>query len=82
MGKAPLPHNKRICYPPYPDHYLNNERVCEQHFVSKCPTPSCDRFNVDWIPTVNLGHDKAALREGKKAEDLARAERGRVRQKK
>ena len=22
MGKAPLPHNKRNCYPPYPDHYL------------------------------------------------------------
>ena len=21
-GKAPLPHNKRNCYPPYPDHYL------------------------------------------------------------
>ena len=24
MGKAPLPHNKRNCYPPYPDHYLNH----------------------------------------------------------
>ena len=23
MGKAPLPNNKRNCYPPYPDHYLN-----------------------------------------------------------
>ena len=23
MGKAPLPHKKRNCYPPYPDHYLN-----------------------------------------------------------
>ena len=22
MGKAPLPHNKRNCYPPYPDHYV------------------------------------------------------------
>ena len=22
MGKAPLPHNKGNCYPPYPDHYL------------------------------------------------------------
>ena len=21
-GKAPLPHNKRNCYPPHPDHYL------------------------------------------------------------
>ena len=24
MGKAPLPHNKRNCFPPYPDHYLND----------------------------------------------------------
>ena len=23
MGKAPLPHNKGNCYPPYTDHYLN-----------------------------------------------------------
>ena len=22
MGKAPLPHNKRNCYPPHLDHYL------------------------------------------------------------
>ena len=26
-GKAPLPHNKRNCYPPYPDHYLNLARI-------------------------------------------------------
>ena len=24
MGKALLPHNKRNCYPPYPDHYLKS----------------------------------------------------------
>ena len=23
MGKAPLPYNKRNCYPPYPDHFLS-----------------------------------------------------------
>ena len=28
MGKAPLPHNKGNCYPPYRDHYLN---MNEQH---------------------------------------------------
>ena len=22
LGKAPLPYNKRNCYPPFPDHYL------------------------------------------------------------
>ena len=29
MGKAPLPHNKRKCYPPYPDHYLIHIVTCE-----------------------------------------------------
>ena len=32
-GKAPLPHNKRNCYPPYPEHYLNVKFF--PHVVSK-----------------------------------------------
>ena len=31
-GKAPLPHNKRNCYPPYPDHYLNLARITKFKF--------------------------------------------------
>ena len=27
MRKAPLPHNKRYCYPPYPDHYLMTQQI-------------------------------------------------------
>ena len=27
VGKAPLPHNKRNCYSPYPDHYLTGFTV-------------------------------------------------------
>ena len=34
MWKAPLPHNKRICYPPYPDHYL-----IELHNSFSCVVP-------------------------------------------
>ena len=34
---------------------LESERVCERHFVSGRPSPNWDKFNVDWIPTLNLG---------------------------
>ena len=42
MGKAPLPHNKRNCYPPYPDHYLRAE-PCKKLLLAK-PTDGswCD----------------------------------------
>ena len=43
MGKAPMPHNKRNCYPPYPDHYFNilllphgTITFCKQQFSEKC----------------------------------------------
>ena len=37
---------------------LENDRVCSQHFVSGEPAKELDRHNVDWVPTLNLGHDK------------------------
>ena len=42
MGKAPLQHNKRNCYPPYPDHYLRAE-PCKKLLLAK-PTDGswCD----------------------------------------
>ena len=42
MGKAPLPHNKRNCYPPYPDHYLR-AKPCKKLLLAK-PTDGswCD----------------------------------------
>ena len=42
MVKAPLPHNKRNCYPPYPDHYLRAE-PCKKLLLAK-PTDGswCD----------------------------------------
>ena len=33
---------------------LESERVCERHFVSGRQSQSWDKFNVDWIPTLNL----------------------------
>ena len=37
---------------------LCNDRVCSKHFVSGRPSPLWDKHNVDWVPTLNLGHSK------------------------
>ncbi|KAF4517273.1 hypothetical protein B566_EDAN008607 [Ephemera danica] len=35
-------------------------KVCSLHFVSGQPAKSFDRYNIDWAPTLNLGHDKVS----------------------
>ena len=40
------------------DEILNNDRVCGRHFVSGQAAKSWDKYNVDWVPTLNLGHEK------------------------
>ena len=40
------------------DEILNNDRVCAKHFVSGKAAKSWDKYNVDWVPTLNLGHAK------------------------
>ncbi|CAH1254293.1 Hypp1336 [Branchiostoma lanceolatum] len=50
---------------------LQNERVCGKHFVSGQPSKEWERFNVDWAPTVNLGHSK----KGDAVTGAGRAER-------
>ena len=57
---------------------LRNDRVCSRHFVSSRPAKPWDKYKVDWVPTLNLGHTK------RKAEDTGkavqeRAERAKVR---
>ena len=37
---------------------LANDRVCGRHFVSGKAAKGWDRYNVDWVPTLNLGHEK------------------------
>ena len=56
MGKAPLPHNKRNCNPPYSDHYLNNRNFI-QWFKKFMPSlqsqSSCQCYKLaDEINTV------------------------------
>ena len=38
---------------------LKNDRVCSKHFVSGTPAKPWDRYNIDWVPTLNLGHNKS-----------------------
>ena len=37
---------------------LDNWRVCSRHFVSGKPADLYDITNPEWLPTLNLGHDK------------------------
>ena len=41
MGNAPLPHNKRNCFPPYSDHYLKtDETIClKAHAIAQGTSP-------------------------------------------
>ena len=40
------------------ENILANDRVCGRHFVSGRAAKSWDKYNVDWLPTLNLGHKK------------------------
>ena len=40
------------------DSILENDRDCSKHFVSGEPAKDWCRFNVDWLPTLCLGHSK------------------------
>ena len=42
---------------------LANDRVCGRHFVSGKAAKGWDRYNVDWVPTLNLGHEKNTERK-------------------
>ena len=55
------------------DDILERVRVCSQHFVSGEAAKDWDRFNVDWVPTVHLGHSKQHVKDPEDA--AARAQR-------
>ena len=53
------------------DKILDNDRVCSRHFVSGRPAPPWDRHNVDWVPTLNLGHAKQKQKDVKSVNERA-----------
>ena len=56
---------------------LENDRVCEKHFVSGRAAKSWDKFNIDWVPTLLLGQKKATDRADHKEAVAKRSERAR-----
>ena len=40
------------------ENLIQSGRVCSQHFAQGKPAASWDKWNVDWVPTLNLGHSK------------------------
>ena len=40
------------------DRILDHGRVCEKHFISGKAAKLWDRYDPDWVPTQNLGHNK------------------------
>ena len=59
---------------------LENDRVCEKHFVSGRAAKSWDKYNIDWVPTLFLGHKKATDRADHKEAAAKRNERARERE--
>ena len=40
------------------DTILELGRICGKHFISGQAAKLWDRYNPDWVPTQNLGHEK------------------------
>ena len=43
------------------DKKMENNRVCGEHFNSGKAAPLWDKFNVDWVPSLNMGHQKSNI---------------------
>ena len=35
---------------------MDKYRICSRHLVSNKPAKTLDETNIDWIPTLHLGH--------------------------
>ena len=59
---------------------IQSGRVCSRHFVQGKPAASWDKWNVDWVPTLNLGHSKKVACSNDELQ-MARGERAKERRK-
>ena len=60
------------------------ERVCSLHFVTGKAASVWDKYNIDWVPTQNLGKKvfkDDEKKEREQSEAIARAERAKDRRK-
>ena len=42
---------------------LSNDRVSSEQFVYGKPAQQWDKHNVDWVPTLKLGHSKKSTKD-------------------
>lgn len=54
---------------------MDHRRVCGRNFISGKAAKLFDRYDPDWIPTQNLGHDKCDSVEKIQADLEAAAKR-------
>ncbi|XP_022807135.1 uncharacterized protein LOC111344188 [Stylophora pistillata] len=57
------------------DRIIENDRVCGDHFHSGKAAPLWDKFNVDWVPSLNMGHQKSVIDEASLQRSLEKAKR-------
>ena len=62
------------------ENLIQSGRVCSRHFVQGKPAASWDKWNVDWVPTLNLGHSKKVACSNDELQ-MARGERAKERRK-
>ena len=60
---------------------LEHDRVCGEHFVSGVAAKPWDRYNRDWVPSLNIGHSKLVNDNEKFERTRNRHERVRKRRK-
>ena len=62
------------------ENLIQSGRVCSRHFVQGKPAASWDKWNVDWVPTLNLGYSKKVACSNDELQ-MARGERPKERRK-
>ena len=50
---------------------MENDRVCSEHFVSGKSAADWDKHNIDWVPTLKLGHSKNQSKNSSAAAERA-----------
>ena len=64
----------------FSDKITTNDRICSTHFILGRPAYLFDVTNLDWLPTLNLGHLKRKVPEPTSELRCERARRRRERQ--